>query len=297
MHMNRQIASRVIWVSVLLASCVLISTSVEAQSNNQRVPVPAGSINVRPEKGQPAPSSSPCAGWQDDFNTGQLSRSRWTIGTGQAPGYIPGQHLGDFQRKNVSLSSGMLSLALEQQIGTVDGNPSGVLSHGGIIYTNFACGYGTYEWRMRMSSTGNCPICSGAAVSGSVSAGFLYVNNSQTEIDLEFTATDPTTIWQINWLNPNPATDPTSADQTGTGISEPDVTNNFHTYKFVWAPGIITYYIDNVITATHTTNVPSAPAYFMITHWGADGPNWGGLATVGTTRYFYVSHASYSPTY
>lgn len=245
--------------------------------------------------GSAAQAAQTCAAWQDDFNTGQLNPSRWTIGVGQAPGYIPNLHLGNYLLSNVSLSGGMLSLALTQQLGTVDGNPSGILSHGGIIYTNIACGYGTYEWRMRMSSTGNCPICAGFPVSGSVSAGFIYVNNSQTEIDIEFTATDVADIYQTNWLNPNPKKDPTSANATSTGTYEPDATSTFHTYKFVWAPGTVTYYIDGNVTAVHTTNVPKASAYFMINHWGTDSLYWGGYATLGTPRYLYVSHASYTP--
>src|SRR5882724_4044554 len=109
--MKKRLGSNLISVSLFLFSCSLISASA-------------------------AQAAQPCSGWREDFNTGQLNRSRWTIGTGQAPGYIPNQHLGNYLRSNVSLSGGVLTLALTQQVGTVDGNPSGVLSHGGIIYTN-----------------------------------------------------------------------------------------------------------------------------------------------------------------
>ena len=49
------------------------------------------------------------------------------------------------------------------------------------------------------------------------------------------------------------------------------------------------------LQAVHKTNVPKAPAYFMINHWGTGSPNWGGAATVGVPRYFYVDWVSYTP--
>jgi len=36
---------------------------------------------------------------------------------------------------------------------------------------------------MRAASTSNTPTGSGYTVSGQISSGFIYVNNSQTEID------------------------------------------------------------------------------------------------------------------
>lgn len=265
----------------------------EPPSNGR--PIPSGPAAAGPANSQHGQGRGACSAWQDSFNTGALDKTRWVVASGAAPGAIPNLHYGDYVPGNVSLQNGLLSLTLTQQLGTVGTNPSGVLSHGALIYTKAACGYGTYEWTMRMSSSAICPTCVGAAYSGSVSAGFLYVNNSQTEIDFEFTATTPQSIWLVNWLNPNPATDPTSANEQYTQASLPSVTDQFHTYSFVWAPGSITYYIDGVLADTHTSNVPSAPAYFMINHWGTDSPNWGGYASLGTPRYFYISHASYAP--
>ena len=33
----------------------------------------------------------------------------------------------------------------------------------------------------------------------------------------------------------------------------------------------------------------------MINHWGTNSDNWGGTATVGTTRYAYFDWVSYTP--
>ena len=241
-------------------------------------------------KSQPA-----CSAWQDHFGTGTLNTMLWTAASGQAPGYIANTHIGYFLPGNVSLANGLLTLTLTQQTGTVGTNPSGVISNGGMIHTNFTCGYGTYAWRMRMSSATSCPMCTGVPVSGSVSAGFIYVNNSQTEIDFEFAANYSPKVWLVNWLNPNPRRDPTSNAETSTAVLPASPFDTYHDYKFIWTAGKIEFYIDGTLTGTHTTNVPSAPAYFMITHWGSNSTGWGGLATPGTTRYFYVTHASYTP--
>ncbi len=238
---------------------------------------------------------SSCLAWQDSFNLGYLDTSRWVVATGTAPGSIPDLHIGYYDPANVSLAGGMLRIALTQVNGQVGTNLDGVISYGGMIYSKAVCGYGTYEWTMKMSSEAICATCSGLVDSGSVSAGFLYVNNSQTEIDFEFSALTPDTLWLVNWLNPNPKQDPTAANETYTGVAPFDSTTGFHTYQFVWSPGKISYYIDGVWITNHTTNVPSAPAYFMINHWGTDSTNWGGMATVGPARYVYVSHASYKP--
>ncbi len=240
-------------------------------------------------------AKGPCKAWQDNFNTGHLDTTRWVVANGRAPGYVPDQHIGYYVPGNVSLSSGLLTLTLTQTTGTVDTNNSGTISYGALLYTKSACGYGTYEWTMRMSSTAVCSTCAGQPTSGSVSAGFLYVNNSQTEIDFEFSGSMPSTLWLVNWLNPNPQIDPPASAETSTGLSPFDSTSGFHNYKFVWSPGKISYYIDGQWKADHTTNVPTAPAYFMINHWGADSLAWGGTATVGVQRSFYVTRASYTP--
>ncbi len=261
-----------------LAVCVLLLAGVAAASGARAKPTAQG-----------------CAAWVDYFNKGALDTTRWVVASGRAPGYIEGYHIGYYDPAHVSLANGMLSMLLTQANGTVDGNPAGVISDGALIYTKSLCGYGTYEWTMRMSSTAGAPTAYGEPVSGSVSAGFLYVNNSQTEIDFEFSALEPDTLWLVNWLNPNPQQDPTGADETYTGVSPFDSTTGFHNYKFVWERRKITFYIDGVQKAVHTTNVPGAPAYFMINTWGTDSGNWGGAATVGTARYFYVSRAAYTP--
>ena len=151
-----------------------------------------------------AVGTAAAAGWRDDFDgtfDGRtidgtiVDEGHWTIEyegrPGQlfvAPGRIPGEHRGYFLKEHVTLSlAETLSLRLTQ----VEDDVEGVISWGALIFTNETYGYGTYEWRMRMSSTATPddpfdPL--GSPKSGSVSAGFIYVSNSQTEIDFEYLA-------------------------------------------------------------------------------------------------------------
>ncbi|MBZ5562764.1 MAG: glycoside hydrolase family 16 protein [Acidobacteriia bacterium] len=244
---------------------------------------------------RPSPPPPTCAAWQDDFGSASLDPNRWVIANGRAPGYIPGNHIGYYQPDRVSVENGFLKILLTQETGLVDGF-NGYISRGGLIYTKATCGYGTCEWTMRMSSTSSTPSGSGAWVSGSVSAGFLYVNNSETEIDFEYSALSPENVWTVNWHNTKPRRDPTSSMETADAVPMPDATvYPPHTYRFVWAPGVLTFYIDDGQVAEHTTDVPSAPAYFMINHWGTNSTGWGGPATPGVSRYFYVDSVSYTP--
>ena len=218
----------------------------------------------------------------DDFNTGALDPSKWLASNGFAPGSISGVNYGSFVPSNVDLSQGMLCLKLQQSQGS-----SGVLSVGGEIQSVSTYGYGTYEWVMRASSTSSTPTGSGVAVSGQVSAGFSFVNNSQTEIDFEIEGQNPNTVSMTNWISIS------QSQYSSVFLASPDA--SFHHYKFIWVPGQIDYYVDGVLVSTHTSDVPSTPAYIMVNHWGTNSTGWGGLATIGAERYLYVSNFTYTP--
>ena len=233
--------------------------------------------------------------WRDDFSGTSLDSSRWVNASGQAPGYVTGSHRGLYDPTHVRVSGGYLVIELTQENSIVDG-ASGVESRGGLIYTKSTYGYGTYEWRLRMSSTATTPGSAGLPVSGTVSAGFNYVNNSQTEIDFEFAGHDPANLFMSNWNNTNPRRDPNETTHLTSSLSsEPDLTSTFKTYRFVWERAKVSFYVDDVLQATHVTTVPRTAAHFMINHWGTNRPWWGGLATVGVPRYFYVDWVRYTP--
>ena len=229
-------------------------------------------------------ASASAADWSDNFNTGVLNASRWIIANEPAPGSIAGVNSGSFVPRNVDMSKGMLCLKLQQAKGS-----NGIISTGGLIYTAQTYGYGTYRWTMRASSTSSTPYGSGSAVSGQISTGFTYINNSQTEVDWEIEGQRKNTVWMTNWQT-------TSRKQyTSIVVNAPEA--GFHRYKFIWKPGRIDFYVDGVLVSTHTQNIPSSPAHIMISHWGTNSTGWGGYATPGVQRYLYISNFSYWSSY
>lgn len=228
----------------------------------------------------PKKSGGSCSAWNETFVNGTLDPSRWTVMSGSAPG-SNATNTSSYDPNNVLVTPGLLRIDLTQVA-----TGSGYISTGGAIRSKQTCGYGTYQWTMRMSSTAIDPYVPGQVVSGSVSAGFIYVNNSQTEIDFEFSATDPGNIHLVNWQ--------TTSNETSTTWPI-DPTAALHVYKFVWTRGNISYYIDGNFVGAHTTNVPSAPAYFWINHWGTNYEYWGGFADTTAARHMYVTQASYTP--
>lgn len=217
----------------------------------------------------------------DDFSSGKLDSSEWIVSSGRAP------QNGHFDPANVSLSQGLLELRVTQSLG-----PDGAASSGGELQSRRVFGYGTYEFTMRMGSTSPTPDGPGRPVSGSVSAGFNFVNNSQTEIDIEFTGNDPGNVHQTTWINADPAKNPTVRESNA--YSMPGLAEGFHTYGFAWYPGHVEWYIDGKLIAVHKKNVPTVPAHIILNHWGTNSDGWGGKATAGT-RYMYVKRVKFTP--
>jgi len=136
-------------------------------------------------------------------------------------------------------------------------------------------GYGTFSYTAAVY-----PV-----QSGQVASGFLYINNSQTEIDVEQTGNNPNAVWLTNYSG-------VSNKQYSEVAGYPQ--GQFHTFKFTWKPGEILYYADGNLVATHTQDVPSTPAYFLFNFWGTNSTSWGGTMTPGT-RFMFVTNFSYQP--
>jgi len=218
------------------------------------------------------------ATFYDDFSKGSLDTSKWIPSNWGAPGG------GKFVPSYLDFSTGMLRIKVTQ---TSSGG--GVASVGGELQSKNALGFGTYEWIMRAASTSTTPNGSGYTVSGQISSGFIYVNNSQTEIDSpEIEGQNPGTLWWTSWTSVN------TKQYTSTQASfAPE--NGFHSYKCVWTKTSIKFYVDGVLVSTHTGVVPQTPAYAMINHWGTNSTGWGGLATPNVTRYMFVRSFSFIP--
>lgn len=175
-------------------------------------------------------------------------------------------------------------------------------------------GYGTYEFCSRMGSTSDTPNGSGGSVSGGVSSTFLISNdNSGTagyvEIDIPECEGDHATWAEYDiWFNGDSAG--FNAQPSGPGFSSqgsgsdtflviPTMVTEFHFYGCVWAPGQLDIYLDGVLQGSLTgAKVPQPgtggnPPTMDINHYGCNGTGWGGKASVGQTRYFYVRSAKY----
>jgi len=271
-----------------LAGAVMVASLLLAGGDSAQA-APPQRQNQAPNRG-----GGGAKAWVEDFSSSQLNTRFWVIASGRAPGYRAGAHIGYYEPSHVKIENGFLTMLLTQEPGTVDG-VSGTISRGALIYTKKKYGYGTYEWRVRMSSTATTPDGLGGPTSGSVSAGFNYVNNSETEIDFEFSGLDFDVLYMVNWKNPDPTRDPTEFDRQYSTLNPLDVSDSFHTYRFVWEPTQISFYVDGTLKKVHTEHVPSAPAYFMINHWGTDSEWWGGYATIGIDRYYFIDRVSYTP--
>jgi hypothetical protein len=109
----------------------------------------------------------------DDFSKGKPDTSKWIALNWGAPGG------GKFVPSYLDFSSGMLRIKVTQTYTST----GAVASVGGELQSTKILGFGTYEWVIRASSTSSTLTGSGVAVSGQISSGFVFVNNSQTEID------------------------------------------------------------------------------------------------------------------
>jgi len=190
---------------------------------------------------------------------------------------------GQFAVGNVNNNQGMLCLVLKQ---TKNANGSWS-SVGGEVQCKKLMGYGTYEFEVRASSTAATPTASGSPVSGSITGCFHYINDSQTEIDYEVEGNSRFNLMQLtNWST-------TKLQQSSQIPMNPTPEQGFNKYKFVWSPGKINWYINDVLVKTHAMNVPSTPAYMMFNHWGTNDPGWGGPAHEGT-RYMWVKNFTFT---
>jgi beta-glucanase (GH16 family) len=224
-----------------------------------------------------------------DFTNG-LGKD-WRIATWQSPDSKPGLNHGTYVPENVDFVDGVLRLKVDQAPG-----PDGVISKGAAVWTRAKYGYGTYEFVMRMASESPTPNGPGKSHSGTISSAFLYFQNSETEMDIEFLG-NKNSIWATNWHNLNLNTQPgyTADVRTTDEVRNASLSSQFHDYKLVWEPGSVKWYIDGVLVANHHTNVPVAPAYIILQIRGTNSDQWGGKATLNVTRYAYIKSIRFYP--
>lgn len=224
----------------------------------------------------------------DEFDAGTLDTTRWNIATYKSPDSTPGVNSGSYVSSGIDFTQGMLRITVRQR------RSGGVESSGGAIISKERFGFGTYKFVMRMSSTSPTPDGNGDALTGAVSSGFLYYNKSESEIDLEFLGNE-NAIWVTAWHNTKPAGRPTSRDKTSHKVMDHDLATRFRCYSMVWKPKAVDVYIDGIRVSHQTDHVPQTPAHIILQHRGTNSDKWGGVATVGVERYFFVRSVTFTP--
>jgi beta-glucanase (GH16 family) len=200
-----------------------------------------------------------------------FSGYNWGTDSGSAPpvGNVNG-NVGTFDPNNVTVGTELVLSLTQTQ------NGSQITSSGSEVITKQTFTYGTFEFTSRVSE----------ALSGSDSSGFLYASNSATEIDMEQVGNKVDAVDCTNWQG--------TSNFQDTQVFGYDQTNS-HDFKIVWQPGYVDWYVDGTLVVHHTQAVPSAPAYFLFNMWGTNNSSWGGTATIGPTRYMYISNFKYTP--
>jgi hypothetical protein len=200
-----------------------------------------------------------------------FSGYQWETHDGTAPpvGNVNG-NVGTFDPNNVTVGAELvLSLTQTQQ-------GSQISSSGSEVMTKQAFTYGTFEFTSRVDNV----------LSGSDSSGFLYASDSITEIDMEQVGNKPDAVDCTNWKGVS-----NFQDTEVTGFHQ----GNSHDFRIIWAPTHVDWYVDGTLVVSHTEAVPSAAAPFLFNMWGTNKSSWGGVATIGPTRYMYISNFKYTP--
>ena len=202
----------------------------------------------------------------------------------------PGLNHGTYVPENVDFVDGVLRLKVEQTQG-----PDGVISKGAAIWTKEKFGYGTYEFVMRMASESQTPNGPGHAQSGTVSSAFSVLQNSETEMDIEFLG-DKNSLWTTNYHNINLKATRSIAERANHGRDPQCVASDqFHTYKLVWQPDsveVVHRWSAGYESLHQCTN---RAAYIILQIRGTNSDEWGGKATVNAVRYAYVKSVKYYP--
>jgi hypothetical protein len=129
---------------------------------------------------------------------------------------------GTFVPSYLDFSTGMLRIKVTQTLN----------SRGGISSVAASC-----NPKMLSASTSSTPKGSGYTVSGQISSGFIFVNNSQTEIDSpEIKGQNSGTLWWTTWISVN-----TEQSTSSQAPFAPE--NGFHSYKCVWTKTSMKFYV------------------------------------------------------
>jgi len=213
-----------------------------------------------------APGCSPTTIFEDDFSGSALGPA-WTAIDRQGDTGVDEQ--GCYQPAQVAVGGGNLILhSIVQMTSCGDQfNPPTTFPYatGMVQWTSFSFTYGTVHFRAQMAGGRGTwsavwmlgASCRAASLASGANIGCPWPAPGSEEIDItEIKNSDLTTVWQnlISTARGTLSCTPTTGD----------VSQGFHDYELVWAPGSLDWKIDGAETCRYTGTIPSSPMFLMV---------------------------------
>jgi beta-glucanase (GH16 family) len=227
-------------------------------------PAPTATLAATSTPTSPTTLPAPIAGtnyqlvFDDEFNGTSINTAKWNeVGPWGQPvsSTLPGEK---YLASNVTETPGLATITAQTPGSTWT---SGILSTNGLEQFQ----YGFIDVRAKLpASAGFWP------------AIWMYgANSSSQELDImEFLGTDVTQVYQTMHE--------ASGAYEQVASTSTNWTSSYHDFEMLWEPGQVTFYIDNVETASFTTNVPSEAMYLMINFDVGAATDWSGGANAST---------------
>ena len=213
-------------------------------------PTPNPTASPQPTGGLPAPiaGTNYRLVWSDEFNGTSVDASKWNkVGPWGGPVSSKWANF-SYSASSVSEANGVATITARN----TGGGPGGTWT-GGILSTNglYHFEYGFVEVYAKLPAAGQ----------GFWPAIWLMNNSSpgsSDELDMmEWVGNDPTGVVQSMHYDPGGNVNVNPRSSTWS--------SSYHLFQMKWEPGRLTYYVDNVQTATWTmSNVPALPMYMML---------------------------------
>ncbi len=204
---------------------------------------------------QPAPPPGWALVWNDEFDGTALDTAKWRA---ENAALIKNNEQQYYSPANVSVGNGLMTILAERRVQGGRQYCSGLIES----RNRFFQAFGRFEVRAKLPRTrGLWPA--------------IWMLNQAggwpPEIDImELLGHQPNTVHMTHHWGVWPAVQSQTNSFTG-----PDFTADFHTFTADWYPDRIEFYVDGVLRATNTSNIPRDPMYLIINT--AVGGDWPGM--------------------
>lgn len=265
------------WDLAISVALLVLSLSVGLLAQTA-APRPPTNVHLTNGSGSAAFNGS------DSFD-GPLDTTNWAILDRE--GDLSNSELECYKPANQTVSGGLLQLTIKQQAVSCNGHSYGYTSSM-VQWRSFSFTYGSIEVRAKLAGgTGPWPAvwllganCQSTNLGSADDSGpCMWPKPGSDEID-------------IAEIYDNGRSDVNQQIHSGSGnpgckATVSDTSQNYHVYRFEWAPGSATWKIDGVQTCHVSSGVPTTPM-FLILNVAAHG-TVGGLPQTMLVDYVTVS--------